>query len=303
MQDNHEFRVERSARRDRMATIGASLGVIVAITLVLWSQPWLRTTAGYAAGGAISLFLLWVLLREVQMILGQPGSPVVIDEHGIRYASPGELAWSGIAGIEEVPAMQRVDLLDADGNARVSLRYDLEEAGELLQFVADMLADRWPPKRLPHEFSYCLSLPLLVVGATAVVSLTAAAGAAYWMHARQIIEVACLGAASLVVTGYLAPWIFSVRRLTIGTDGIIVAKGLKSPGLYFADIAAVALVLVERGKSERSLDVAVTLNDKTTMSVLPRRCDPFDVYATLRRAWQEGRAAAASVVRIPASAA
>jgi hypothetical protein len=303
MGNHQEFRVEQRSRRDQLTTIGTSLCFIVVIALVLWSQPWLRTRAGYTAGGAIGLFMLWVVLREVQMMISRRNSPVVIDEHGIRYASPGEIAWSDIAGIEPVSAMQRVDLYDSQGQVRVSLRYDLEEAGELVQFVADMLGDRWPQKPLPHEFSPRISPPLLAVGATAVAALGGAAGSAYWMQSRPTIEAACLGALVLVVMGYTAVWASSIRRLTIGTDGISVAKGIKSQGLYFSDIAAVGLVLVERGRGERRLDVKVTLKDESSLYVLPRRCDPFDVYATLKGAWQRGCAAAAAAARIPASAA
>jgi hypothetical protein len=118
-----------------------------------------------------------------------------------------------------------------------------------------------------------------------------------------VIEAACLGALALLAMGCLAMWASAIRRLTVGTDGILVTKGTKSEELHFPDIAAVALALVERGKGERRLDIKVTLRDRSEMYVLPRRCDPFDAYATLKRAWEQGRAAAAAAPSIPASAA
>lgn len=303
MADVQEFRVDERSRREQLRTIGASLLFISAIATALWAEPWIRTSLGYAAAAAILLLLLWALVREMQLMRGRPRAPIVIDEHGVRYASPGGVAWSEIAGIEQVVGMQRVDLLDAEGRVRVSLRYDLEEAGALVQFVADMLATRWPDKPLPQEFSYRIPLPLIAVGGAALAALGGLAGLAYWLGGQQLIEALCLATLAAVGLGYLAIWNSWVRRLTIGTDGIVVARGIKPLGLYFSDIATMGLVLVERGRGERHLDVRVTLGDRTAILVLPRSGDPFDVYATLKRAWEQGRAAAAATPSIPASAA
>ncbi len=303
MGEQHEFRVDARARHDQLTAAGASLLFASAIVFAFWSEAWLRTSLGYAAGATIVLFLLWVLVREAQMMIGRRSSPVVLDEQGVRYASPGQIAWTEIAGIEQVPAMQRVDLLDAGGRVRVSLRYDLEEAGALVQFVADMLTARWPHKPLPQEYSYSIPVALMATGGTVLAALGGMAGLAYWLGGQQMIEVVCLGALALVTLCYAGIWNSSIRRLTIGSDGIMVAKGIKSQGLYYSDIAAVAIVLAERGRSERYIDVRVALKGKIQVSVLPRGGDPFDVYATLKRAWEEGRAAAAATPSIPASAA
>ncbi len=48
------------------------------------------------------------------------------------------------------------------------------------------------------------------------------------------------------------------------------------------------------GKAERHLDVKVTFRDKSATYVLPWGCDPFDVYATVKAAWERGRTAAAA---------
>lgn len=300
MAEHQEFRVEERSRRDHLVTIGTSLLFIAAIAIALLSQPWLRSTPAYVLACVADLVLLWVLVREVRMMLGWIDAPIVIDAHGVRYASPGEIAWTDVAGIEPVPAQQRVDLLDAKGRVRVSLRYDLEDAADLLQFVADMLADRWPQKTLPHDFGYRLSWQMLAAGATPIAVLGTAA---YLLRGRPTIELACVGAAASILMGYLAVWTSAIRRLAIRTDGITVTKGTMSSTLNFPNITAIAIALVRRGRSEHRLDVKVTSRDKSATYVLPRRCDPFDVYATLKGAWERGRTSAAPVARIPVPAA
>ncbi|HZO83079.1 MAG TPA: hypothetical protein VFB33_15400 [Candidatus Binataceae bacterium] len=303
MAESQQFRVNPRSRRDQLANAGASLLFIGAIALAFQLEPWIRTRLGYAIGATLALFLVWVFVREVQLMCGGRSAPVVIDERGVRYASPGEIAWSEVAGIEQIPAMQRVDLLDAQGRARVSLRYDLEEAGALLQFVADVLASRWPSKPLPLEFIYRMPVRLVVAGGTALALLGGLAWFAYWLGGHEMIETLCVGTIAVILLIHFAIWNSSIRRLTIAAADIVVVKGLRQQARRYPEIAAVALVLAQRGKGERYLDVRIKLRDRTALSVLPRRADPFEVYATLKRAWQQGCAAAAAMPSIPASAA
>jgi len=127
---------------------------------------------------------------------GRKNWPVVIDEQGVHYASPGQITWAEIAGLEPVRSRQRVDLRDAHGRVRVSLPYDLEDAHEVVQFVADMLADRWPEVPLPHEFGQDLPMPTLAAGASAIAAL---GGAIYLMRGRPLVQLLCAVAMALVV--------------------------------------------------------------------------------------------------------
>lgn len=298
--EHHEFHVEERAGRDHLFAAGTSLFLMAAIAAALLSQPWLRGSAAYAAGAVACLLLLRMFVREVKIMLDGTSAPVVIDASGVRYASPGEIAWADVVGIEAVPAMQRVDLLDARGEVRVSLRYDLEDAAELLQFVADMLADRWPRKTLPHEFSYRPSWGILGAGAAPVIVLCAAA---YWMRSEPTVQLACFAVLALILTGYMVAWSSSVRRLAIRTEGITVIKGTRPVTIQFPSITGLEIALVREGKSKRHLDVKVTSRDKSHVYVLPRCCDPFEVYATVKAAWERGRTAAATLTRIPVPAA
>jgi hypothetical protein len=89
-------------------------------------------------------------------------------------------------------------------------------------------------------------------------------------------------------------WRFrSVRRLTVGKQDLIVTKGTKPRVLNYADIDAVGLFVVA-GKAERHFDVKVTFRDKSATYVLPWGCDPFDVYATVKAAWERARTASAA---------
>jgi hypothetical protein len=300
MAQHQEFHVEERSRREHLTTLGVSLFFIATITAVLLSVPRLRAVPILIASGAAVVILLSVFLREIRTMVQAVSEPIVIDEQGVRYASPGGIAWTDVAGIEPVPSKQRVDLLDAQGRVRVSLRYDLEDAADLLQFVADMLADRWPKKTLPHDFSHRASWWILGAG---VVPMAALSAAAYFMRNRPTIEAACLGAAALLLMGYFAVWNSSVRRIMVKTEGISVTTGITSYALRFPNITAITITVVERGKGRRRLDVKVTSRDKRETYVLPRRCDPFEVYATLKAAWERGRTAAAPLAEIPVSAA
>jgi hypothetical protein len=300
MPEHHEFRVEEHSRREHLTSIGVSLFFIATIAAALLSVPRLRTLPILIACGAAVLVLLLVLLREIRTMIEAVSDPIVIDEQGVRYASPGAIAWTDVAGIEPVLSKQRVDLLDAQGRVRVSLRYDLEDAADLLQFVADMLADRWPKKTLPYDFSYQVSWRM--TGA-AVAPIAVLGGAASLLRSRPTIETACFGAVALLVMGYIAVWNSSVRRLTVKSDGISVTTGITSKALRFPDVTAIAIALVRQGKGRRRLDVRVTSRDKSETYVLPRSCDPFEIYATLKAAWERGRTASAHLAEIPVSAA
>jgi hypothetical protein len=285
-----EFRVPEESRRDQLIAIGSSLFFLAVITAVLWTRPQFRTSFGCAIAGAASLFFVWTLVREMHALSGRKNWPVVIDEQGVHYASPGQITWAEIAGLEPVRSRQRVDLRDAHGRVRVSLPYDLEDAHELVQFVADMLADRWPEVPLPHEFGQDLGTPTLTAGALAIAAL---GGAIYLMRGRPLVQLLCAVAMALVVAAFVAWRLRSVRRLTVGKQDLIVTKGTKPRVLNYADIDAVGLFVVA-GKAERHFDVKVTFRDKSATYVLPWGCDPFDVYATVKAAWERARTASAA---------
>jgi len=187
-------------------------------------------------------------------------------------------------------AYQRVDLRDTQGRLRVSLPYELEDAHEVFQFVADMLSDRWPEVSLPHVFAQKPPRRTLVAGG----ALFALFGIGiFLMRGRPAVQL--LGAVAMVLLlGAFARWRFrSVRQLTVGKQDLTVARGMRSRVLSYADIEAVGLFVVG-SKAERYLDVKVTFSDKSATYVLPLNCDPFDVYATVKAAWQRGRTASAA---------
>jgi len=286
-----EFRVEEESRRDQLIAIGSSLFFLAVIAGALWTRPQFRTTYGWTIAAAASLFFVWTLVRELQaLLLVRRNWPVVIDDHGVHYASPGQITWAEIVGLEPVRARQRVDLRDAQGRVRVSLPYDLEDAHEVVQFVADMLADRWPEMPLPHDFVRALPRPMLATGAAVVAAL---GGAIFLMGGRPAIQLAFTGAMVLILVAFAAWRLRSVRRLTVGRQDLTVTKGMKLRVFNYADIDAVGLFVVG-GKTERHLDVKVTFRDKSATYVLPWDCDPFDVYATVKAAWERGRTAAAA---------
>jgi hypothetical protein len=293
-----EFRVQEQSRRDQLIAIGSSAFFLAVIAGALWMRPQYRTPLVCTIAAAASLFLAWTLVRELQALSNRRNWPVVIDEHGVHYASPGQITWAEIVGLEPVPELQRVDLRDAQGRVRVSLPYDLEDAHEVVQFVADMLADRWPEMPLPHDFSQEPSAPMLMVGATLIVAL---AGAIYLMSGRPMLQLLCAGAMAVLLAGYAAWRLRSVRRLTVGKEGLTVVRGTKPRVLNYADVEGVGLSVMG-GKAERHLNVKVTFRDKSATYVLPWRCDPFDVYATVKAAWARGSSAAAASA-IPASTA
>jgi hypothetical protein len=285
-----EFRVQEESRRDQLIAIGSSLFFLVVIAAVLWTRPQFRTPFGCAIAGAASLFFVWTLMREMQALSARKNWPVVIDEDGVHYASPGQISWGEIVGLEPVRARQRVDLRDAQGRVRVSLPYDLEDAHEVFQFVADMLADRWPELALPHDFVQELPRPMLPGGSVLIAVL---GGAIFWMRGRPLVQLLYAVAMALIVAAFASWRLRSVRCLKVGKQDLTVTKGTKPRVLNYADIDAVGLFVVG-GKAERHLDVKVTFRDKSATYVLPWGCDPFDVYATVKAAWERSRTAAAA---------
>jgi hypothetical protein len=98
----------------------------------------------------------------------------------------------------------------------------------------------------------------------------------------------------VLLLGAFARWrLRSVRQLTVGKQDLTVARGMRPRVLSYADIEAVGLFVVG-SKAERYLDVKVTFSDKSATYVLPWNCDPFDVYATVKAAWERGRTASAA---------
>jgi hypothetical protein len=285
--DAQKFGVEQKSRRDQAFVISVSLFFLAAVPVLFWAEPQFRTTPGYAIGAGAFLFCIWALVRELQVAMKGRSIPLVIDPDGIRYASPGEIAWSEIGGLEPVPSLQRVDLLDLEGNVRVSIRYDLEDAEDVIQFVADVLADRWPHRPLPHDFVNSSLPPMLAVGA---LGITVIVGAIFWMINGSPLELVGLGTLVLVVLGYLIQRARAVQRLIVTNGGLTVARGLGSRVVRFGDVEQVGIALVNSLKGDRHLGVRVKLGDDSDVDVLPLRCDPFDVYATIKAAFERTRA-------------
>jgi hypothetical protein len=290
MAATQEFRVEEESRRDQLIAIGASAFFLVVIVAALWRERQFRTAFGFAISAAALAFLAWTLMRELQALRGRKNWPVLIDEKGVHYASPGQIAWAEIAGLEPRYARQCVDLRDAEGRVRVSLPYDLEDAHEVVQFVADMLSDRWPKLPLPHVFERELPRRMVIAGAMVVFALGVGT---YLMRHRPLFQLLCAIVMLMLLGAFAVRRLSSVRRLTVGKQDLTVTKGLRSRVFNYADIQSVGLDVVGRS-SERRLAVKVTFNDKSASHVLPRRCDPFDVYATVKAAWEGGRKAAAA---------
>ena len=285
-----EFHVRRDSRRDQLIAIGASLIFVATIATALWSQPQLRSPDVWLFAGAALAFFMWTLTREVRGLLERKNWPVVIDEHGIHYASPGQIGWTEIAGLEPVPTRQCVDLQDAEGRVRVSLPYGLEDAHEVVQFVADMLIDRWPKLPLPYEFAEELPRPMLVGGGLAIAVLV---GMMLWMHGRPAMQIP-FGLAIVLMLSALGWWrLRSVRRMKVDRHDLVVVKGIKPRVFSYSDIEAVSLTVIG-GKTERRLDVKVSFHDQTASYVLPWRCDPFEVYATVKAAWEHSHANASA---------
>jgi hypothetical protein len=291
-----EFRVREESQRDQLIAIGSSLFFLAVMAGVLWARPQFRSLSGCAVAAAVSIFLVWTVVRELQTIFSHKSWPIVIDEQGVRYASPGRIAWAETSGLEPVGTRQRVDLRDAQGRVRVSLPYYLEDAHEVFQFVADMLADRWPQMPLPHDFVRKLPKPLLAAGAALIVAL---GGAIYSMRGHATSQLFFVLAMALVVSAFASRWLGSVRRLTIGKDELTVAKGMRPRVLSYADIEAVGLFVVG-SEARRHLDVKVTFRDRSAMYVLPAGCDPFDGYAIVKASWESGRSSTASATPIAA---
>ena len=285
-----EFRVQEESRRDQLIAIASSLFFLAVIVGALWTQPQFRTPLTCAIAAAASIFFIWTLIRELQALLGRKNWPVVIDEEGVHYASPGQITWAEIVGLEPLRGRQRVDLRDAQGRVRVSLPYDLEDAHEVVQFVADMLADRWPEMPLPHDFVQDLPRSVLVVGAAAVAAL---GGAIFRMRGRPTIQLLGAVATLLMLASFLVWRLRSVRRLTVGRQDLTVVKGTGRRVFDYADIESVGLFVVG-GKTKRHLDVKLTFRDKSATYILPWHCDPFDVYAIVKASWERGCTAAAA---------
>ena len=131
---------------------------------------------------------------------------------------------------------------------------------------------------------------MLMVGATSIVAL---GGAIYLMSGRPMLQLLSAGAMALLLAGYATWRLRSVRRLTVGTDGLTVIKGTKSLVISYADVEGVGLSVMG-GRAERHLNVKVTFRDKSATFVLPWRCDPFDIYATVKAAWARWSSAAAA---------
>ncbi|HLK86751.1 MAG TPA: hypothetical protein VKT27_09615 [Candidatus Binataceae bacterium] len=286
----HEFHVREGSRRDQLIAIGASLVFVAAIGAALWLQPQFRLPYVWTFAGAALVFFVWTLMREVRGLVERKNWPVVIDEQGVHYASPGQIGWTEIAGLEPVPARQCVDLQDAEGRARVSLPYDLEDAHEVVQFVADMLIDRWPKLPLPYEFAEGVPRLMLAGGAIAAAALV---GMIAWTHGRPVTQIP-FGAALALLFGACGLWrLRSVRRMTVDRHELLVVKGIRPRVFSYADIEAVSLSVVG-GKAERRLDVKVSFRDGTASYVLPWRCDPFEVYAAVKAAWEQASGSASS---------
>ena len=286
----HEFHVREDSRRDQLIAIGASLIFVATIGAALWLQPQFRLPYVWTFAGAALVFFVWTLLRELRGLVERKNWPVVIDEAGIHYASPGQIGWTEIAGLEPMPARQCVDLQDAEGRVRVSIPYDLEDAHEVVQFVADMLIDRWPKLPLPYEFAEEVPRPMLAGGAILIVTLVAMMA---WTHGRPLMQLP-FGAALALLLASLGSWrLRSVRRMTVDRHELAVVKGIRPRVFSYADIEAVSLAVVG-GKTERRLDVKVSFRDETASYVLPWRCDPFEVYAAVKAAWEQASGSASS---------
>jgi hypothetical protein len=295
---DQEFRVQEESRRDQLIAIGSILCFLAMIAVVLWARPQFRTLPGFGVAAAASAFLIWMLIREIQAFRVNRSWPVIIDEDGVHYASPGQIAWADIGGLETMRRHQRVDLLDKDGRLRVSIPFDLEDADEVIQFVADVLADRWPRMRLPHEFAEEMPKPIIA----AATGFAAFLGLAIVLaHGRP--EVQLLFAAAIVLFGAAcaALWMRCLRRLTVGERELTIARGLRPREFDYADIETVGLRVVGE-KADRRLDVRVTFRDNSATYVLPWQCDPFEVYATVKAAYEAFQASTAERAADPAAA-
>ena len=233
-----EFRVQEESLRDQLIAIGSSLFFLAVITGRLFTRPQFRTSFGCRLPPRRRCFSSgrWCARckpcpgakmarghRRSRRPLRKPRS-----DHGPRLSASNP----ALAPARRSPRCERP--------RASSLPYDLEDAHEVLEFVADMLSDRWP-ESAADELARISNTDVSGRRGT-----DCGFGRRYLLDARAPVGPTavrgCDGAGRRGLCSVAAP--FSVRRLTVGRHDLTMTKGTKPRLLDYADIEAVGLFVV-----------------------------------------------------------
>jgi hypothetical protein len=219
-------------------------------------------------GGAVWCF---------RTILRLPTHTVFLRDHGLRIGDRSRwIEWAEISRIRQRLGRQAIELLDKNGDVLGSVEYQIQDVGLVFDAIRrKALADKMPLTDPP--WGNHGTLADWIGNAVVLTGLTAGG---LWILPRW--KVLVLVGVAVILFGILIEAKQDIRCIDLAPDCITLRSALRSRTINHGEILAIALTLAPASGGNARLDVAVTLRDGLTMSILPPKADPQDVYLVVR---------------------
>jgi hypothetical protein len=235
---NEHFELERWQRRLMLA----SPWLMGAFTLLAVSLPFLPDDGAarnkaweWAIAACGALFFgawTWVAVKTVRQLRTYA---ISLDETGIwpahRPRDSSLLRWQEVRGLRERPVLQRLELLDASGHARLSLEYQLERFEYLRGIVVQRAA-------LATAYAQALALGIGHHVISVGVLIAAVAGGLYIFDEQPFLGAICI----IVLGGALAwEYLTTPSGLQIRPSAIVIEWPGRRREIRPQDVQAIEL--------------------------------------------------------------
>lgn len=184
-----------------------------------------------------------------------PLQAIAADDDGLWYAhqdkAVGLVPWRDITKVKERKMLQRLDLLDAQGTARMRLENQLVQFGQLRDLVTKQIAASLEYPQLPVTFGKAVSNNVLMGAAIAAVFLAGL----YLGEIKSLFGY--LGAAFFAaITGY--QYLTTVYKIVVTQEQLFVHYPTVTRIYSYSDIDSIQII-DQYDQGRRSSEVCVFL--------------------------------------------
>ena len=231
--------------------------------------------------GAFSLFFAAAAVLCFRWASTVERHTVRLSDRGISVGQGKWMGWDEISGVRGQYLLNRIDLLGASGERKLSVSYDVAEIDEVLARISEHVGRHSPSAatRFVRRFktAYIIAQVATFAGFVALLLWT-------WLGLGQWTALLAL---PLLIWFQYSAMLTDLLEVTIDGDALFLRTVVRPRRISRADVRC-ALLVGKPLRSGRILTVAIDLVDGARLYVVPAGNDPARVVGSLQAWLAEG---------------
>jgi hypothetical protein len=236
--------------------------------------------ASYIISGILFLLFFSLSIWTLKTLRHLPLSNISVDTDGLWYShlpkDKGLVPWDSISKIQEKATMQRLDLLDSNGEQLMRVEYQLSNFKHLRSLLSQMVLMKKQSISIPASFSTSKLTHYLNIGAMIGFSLLG-----WYVGSKENNPLLGYGGMSIVVGMILYEYLTQAWKIELLHDYLIVKYPLSLRKINYDQIQSVELA-DSFHKGIRHPEVVVSTASKRKLKLNGLQVDSTELYAIIR---------------------